>query len=114
MIVKKRSTGDGNAGDDQPGTQDVPRSGVKMDRVALWTFLIIEIAYLVLAGYAIQQLFTDWDGETDFTGTVDNFGSRSTITSTSTSTSSGGLDLGDLKTEPISGSVLKPYEAANG
>ena len=44
------------------------RRGLKCDRWSLFCFIGIQVPYLVLTGYAIQQLFTDFEEQTDFTG----------------------------------------------
>jgi len=42
------------------------RKGVKLNRVAFWSFIIVQGVYLGFGGYSIFMMITGWEKVTDF------------------------------------------------
>ena len=45
--------------------------GKTLDKISLILFCIVQVIYFAFAGYAILEMVTNWDKETEFTGALD-------------------------------------------
>ena len=78
---------------DDGSLEEIERKGRLYDRIALLSFIVVEAAYAVIAGYAIEQLLVDWDEETQLTGKLADFGKNTDMN----------MNTDDIKLEPVTG-----------
>ena len=90
-------SGEKPVGDINPNRDaQLQRKGVKLSRVAFWSFIIVQGVYFGFGGYSIFMMITGWEKVTDFEndGKVNKSADEISLSS-------------DVKLPPIDTSVCK-------